>query len=219
MLRTNEGGVLLLHGLGRTAGSMRTLAAAARRAGYSVCSPAYPARRRSLPAITAYLAPKVAAFAAECDGPLHIVTHSLGGLVARSLILAHRPARLGRVVMLAPPNAGSEIADLLYRVRLNRLFLGPVGAHVRTMRLAEDEALLGPVDFELGIIAGSRPLDPVFPRLIVPRPNDGKVAVAATHVEGMADHIVLPVSHTLMVYDRRVVVQAMAFLGTGSFQR
>lgn len=214
-----KGSVILLHGLGRTAGSTRTLAAAARRAGYTTFAPGYPGRHRSIAAIVAQLAPKIAAFAAECDGPLHIVTHSLGGLVARSLILAHRPARLGRVVMLAPPHAGSEIADLLYRVRLNRLFLGPVGAHLRTARLAEDEALLGPIDFELGIIAGSRPLDPVFPRLIVPRPNDGKVAVAATHVEGMADHIVLPVSHTLMIYDRRVVAQVMAFLEIGSFQR
>ena len=170
-------------------------------------------------AIVSYLAPGIAEFAAQRDGPLHIVTHSLGGLVARSLILEHRPAQLGRVVMLAPPNAGSEIADLLYLTRLNRLFLGPVGPQVRTARLIEDEQLLGEVDFDLGIIAGSRPLDPLFPRLMMPRPNDGKVTVAATQVAGMADHIVLPVSHTLMMYDRRVVAQAMAFLADGRFVR
>jgi pimeloyl-ACP methyl ester carboxylesterase len=198
---------------------MRTLAAAARRAGYATYAPAYPSRRSSMAAIVAHLAPRIALFAAQRDGPLHIVTHSLGGLVARSLILTQRPEQLGRVVMLAPPNAGSEIADLLHRLRLNRLFLGRVGPQLRTARLTEDERLLGTVDFDLGIIAGSRPLDPLFPRLIFPRPNDGKVAVAATRVEGMAEHITLPVSHTLMVSDRRVVAQAMAFLRDGRFEQ
>jgi alpha-beta hydrolase superfamily lysophospholipase len=95
-----KGSAILLHGLGRTAGSTRTLAAAARRASYTTFAPGYPGRHRSIAAIVAQLAPKIATFAAECDGPLHIVTHSLGGLVARSLILAHRPARLGSLSRL-----------------------------------------------------------------------------------------------------------------------
>jgi pimeloyl-ACP methyl ester carboxylesterase len=214
-----KGGVLFLHGLGRRAGSMRMLAAAASAEGYATFSPAYPGRRRSLTGIVDHLAAKVAAFDASFGDPLHIVTHSLGGLVARALIEARPPGRLGRVVMLAPPNGGSEVADLIYRVRLNRILLGPVGAHLRTRRIADDEKLLGKVGFELGIIAGSRGLDPISPRLIFARPNDGKVAVAATHVEGMRDHIVLAVSHTLMVYDRRVVAQTMAFLKQGRFRR
>lgn len=214
-----KGSVVLLHGLGRTRRSMRTLAAAASRAGYATYAPGYRSRRWSMAAIVTYLAPRIAGFAAQRDSPLHIVTHSLGGLIARSLILEHRPAQLGRVVMLAPPNAGSEIADLLFRTRLNRLFLGPVGPQLRTARLIEDELLLGKVDFDLGIIAGSRPLDPLFPRLIVPRPNDGKVTVAATQIEGMADHIVLPASHTLMMYNHRVVSQTIAFLNEGRFAR
>ena len=151
MTDQTKGSVVLLHGLGRTSRSMRTLAAAARRAGYATYAPGYPSRRWSMAAIVAHLAPLIGAFAAQRDGPLYIVTHSLGGLVARALILAHRPARLARVVMLAPPNAGSEIADLLYRLRLNCLFLGPVGPHLRTARPIDDERLLGPVDFNLGI--------------------------------------------------------------------
>jgi len=69
------------------------------------------------------------------------------------------------------------------------------------------------------VIAGDRPIDPVFPKLLVPRPNDGKVSVSATRVAGMRDHIVLPVSHTLMVYDRRVRAQTLAFLQDGRFSR
>lgn len=212
------GGVLLLHGHGRTGHSMRSLAVALRKAGYSTLAPHYPARR-SLNAIVDRLQPRIAAFAAACDGPLHMVTHSLGGLVARALFKAHRPARAGRVVMLGPPNAGSELADLLFRLRMDGIMLGASGAHLRTGRTAADEALLGPVDFDLGVIAGDRALDPIFPKLLVPRPNDGKVSVSATRLAGMRDHIVLPVSHTLMVYDRRVRAQTLAFLQSGAFNR
>lgn len=197
---------------------MRGLAATLRKAGYATLAPHYPARR-SLNTIVDGLQPRVAAFAAECGGPLHIVTHSLGGLVARALFKAHRPAQPGRVVMLGPPNAGSELADLLFRLRMDGVMLGASGAHLRTGRAAADEAMLGPVDFDLGVIAGDRPIDPVFPKLLVPRPNDGKVSVSATRVAGMRDHIVLPVSHTLMVYDRRVRAQTLAFLQDGRFSR
>lgn len=197
---------------------MGRLAAAARSEGYATCSPGYPGRHLPLAALVAHIAPTIAAFESSFAGPLNIVTHSLGGLVARALILAKRPARLGRVVMLAPPNAGSEVADLLYRARLNRPFLGPVGVQLCTGRLAQDERLLGAIDFDCGIIAGDRPIDPVLPRLIFRRSNDGKVAVAATKVRGMADHVVLPVSHPLMMYDRRVIAQAMTFLRHGRFK-
>ena len=197
---------------------MRALARAAREAGYATLAPNYGWRGLSLRAIVARIDPLIAEFEQKQDGPIHFVTHSLGGLVVRALLAARRPERLGRVVMLAPPNSGSELADLLYRLGLDKFILGPVGPHLRTGRRAEDEELLGTVDFDCGIIAADQPIDPILPRLLLPRPNDGKVTVAATRVAGMRDHIVLPVSHTLMVYDRRVVAQVMAYLETGAFQ-
>jgi pimeloyl-ACP methyl ester carboxylesterase len=212
------GGVVLLHGHGRTGHSMRGLANALKRAGYATLAPHYPARR-AMGAIVERLQPDIAAFEATFDGPVHMVTHSLGGLVARALFAARPSERAGRVVMLAPPNAGSELADLLIRLRMGRLILGRIGSYLRTGRSVDDEKLLGPVDFDLGIIAGDRALDPVFPRLLLPLPNDGKVAVAATRIAGMSDHIILPVSHTLMVYDRRVRAQTLAFLDSGAFNR
>jgi pimeloyl-ACP methyl ester carboxylesterase len=208
-------GVVLLHGHGRFGASMALLAKAARRAGYATLAPSYP-YRRSLGEIAAWLAPRVAAFEKEFAGPLHIVTHSLGGLVARALIAAHRPQRLGRVVMLAPPNRGSELADLLIRLRLDRVALGAAGAHLRTGRAVADEVALGQVDYPLGIIAGDRALLPLSLGLL-PRPHDGKVSIAATHVAGQADHVILPVTHTLMVYDRRVIGATLGFLKNGAF--
>lgn len=196
---------------------MSTLARALQRAGYATFSPSYGSLWRTLPAIVDQLGPRIDRFAAQTDGPLHIVSHSLGGLIARALIAKRRPPRLGRVVMLAPPNRGSELADLLFRFRLSRLVLGPVGPHLLTVRTTDDQTILGRVDYELGVVAGNRPLDPLFPRLLMPQPNDGKVSVASTRLRGMADHIVLPVSHTLMVYDRRVSAQVLTFLETGAF--
>jgi len=215
--KPRHGAVLLLHGHGRTGASMLFMAYALHKAGYDTLAPSYGVRR-SMDAILRYLEPGVSEFEAGQTGPLHILTHSLGGLVARALINRNRPAHLGRVVMLAPPNCGSEIADLLCRYNLESAVLGPIGRQLRTGRSLEDERLLGGIDFELGVIAGDRPIAPVLPRLL-PRPNDGMVSVAATRIPGMADHLVLPVDHTRMVHDKRVIAQSLAFLEAGTFQR
>jgi len=209
-----KGGVLFLHGHGRFGASMVLLARAARRAGYATLSPSYP-YRRALPAAADWLAPRVAEFEGSFSGPLHIVTHSLGGLVARALITAHPPQRLGRVVMLAPPNRGSELADLIFRLRLPWI-LGASGAYLRTARTEAEQAVLGAIDYPVGVIAGDRSLLPVPAAMLAP-PHDGKVRIAATHAEGIADHTTLPVTHTLMVYDRRVINAALAFLAKGAF--
>ena len=183
--------------------------------GFATLAPSY-GMRRSMTEILQYLGPRVAAFEATLDGPLHIVTHSLGGLVARGLIAMHRPQKLGRVVMLAPPNQGSELADLLFDLKLSASVLGPVGGLLRTQRLRADEALMGEVDYELGVVAGNVSLS-VIPERLLPRPNDGKVSVAATRLDGMADHIVIPVAHSLMPVHPRSVGQALAFLRHGRF--
>jgi hypothetical protein len=120
--------------------------------------------------------------------------------------------------MCAPPNRGSELADLLVSLNLADTILGPAHAHLVTRRTAENEALLGTVDYELGIIAGNRSLTPVPSRLLPP-PHDGKVSVQATHLAGMADHIVVPVPHSLMTAHPTSTGQAVHFLSEGRFRR
>jgi pimeloyl-ACP methyl ester carboxylesterase len=213
-----RGGVVLLHGHGRSGRSMRALGEACEAVGLATLAPDY-GMREAMDAIVARIAPRVAAFAAGLDGPVHVITHSLGGLVARVLLTAQRPAALGRVVMIAPPNAGSPLAEMLYEYGLGELVLGPVGGFLRTARDGHVQARLGAVDFELGVIAGDRAYDLVIPAGLMPLPHDGKVPVAATRVDGMRDHIVLPVAHTFMIRDPRVVAQALAFIQTGAFAR
>jgi pimeloyl-ACP methyl ester carboxylesterase len=195
---------------------MGLLAARLEAAGWHTLAPSY-GFRRSLATILEVLAGPVARFAAKHDR-LDIVTHSMGGLVARALIAAHRPANLHRVVMLAPPNRGSGLADLLVNLDLAGTILGPAHSHLVTRRTKADEALLGQVDYELGIIAGSRSLNPV-PARILPPPHDGLVSVQSTHLAGMADHIVLPVPHTAMPIHPLTGAQALHFLEQGRFRR
>ncbi|MFM9979184.1 MAG: esterase/lipase family protein, partial [Sphingomonadaceae bacterium] len=156
---------------------------------------------------------------ASLDGQVHVITHSLGGLLVRTLLTKQRPDNLGRVVMLAPPNGGSEWADMLERSRLASAILGPNTQYLLTRRTAELNESLGRVDYELGIIAGDRPIDRLIAPFLIRAPHDGKVSVASTKVVGMTDHLTLPVAHPMMPFHPRVARQAISFLQSGRFDR
>ncbi|MET0257709.1 MAG: alpha/beta fold hydrolase [Methylobacterium sp.] len=209
-------GVVLLHGTARRASSMRRMEQAFRAAGYATLNLDYPARRAALGVIAALLAPEIAAFAVGVSR-LHIVTHSMGGLVARALITRHRPKNLGHVVMLAPPNGGSEVADALHRLRAYRRFFGPSGAQLVTRRSAGLTRLLGTVDYPLGVIAADRSLYPLESWLLLPGPNDGRVTVERTKVPGMSGHLTLHTTHITMMWNRRVIREALNFVRAGCF--
>lgn len=208
--------VILLHGLARTAGSLRTVERHLQRAGYDVVNLDYPTRRLPIEQLARdYLGPVVAAHHAAPR--LHFVTHSLGGIVLRCWLRDHPVPNLGRVVMLAPPNAGSEVADSLQRTWLYRLVNGPAGQQLGTRGLP---AQLGawPADAgELGVIAGNRSLNPLFSAWLE-GPDDGKVAVARTRLDGMRDFIVVPHTHTWLMNRRDVLTLILSFLQTGRFR-
>jgi pimeloyl-ACP methyl ester carboxylesterase len=213
-----QDGVVLLHGISRTALSFRKMQLALERAGFATINLDYPSRRKALEALAEDIHPAVQLFADRTGRPIHFVCHSMGGLLARVYIARYRPSHLGRVVMLGTPNSGSEIADRLKDFAIYRAFFGPAGQQLGTQRDAAIEALFPPVDYPVGIIAGNRSIDPVA-GMMLPKPHDGRVSVANSRLEGMADHVVVASSHPWLVRNGEAIAQTIAFLRDGSFRR
>lgn len=208
--------VVLLHGLGRSAWSMKRLEWALRKENYQVINRSYPSTRLSVAEAAAWLDDVLKDRPAGA-GQIHFVTHSLGGIVLRQY-LAERPIEnLGRVVMLAPPNQGSELADKLKPNALYRFFTGPGGQQLGT-DAASLPRQLPPADFDLGVVAGDRSLNPLFSNYL-PGPDDGKVTVASTRLAGMRDFLVVHHSHTWLAWTRPVTIAVKQFLKSGQFDR
>ena len=208
--------VVLLHGMGRTPRSMVRMERGLRDAGFDVANLGYPSTSRGVEDLARETLEPVFA-AAGATQRVHFVTHSLGGILVRVYAAARRPPALGRVVMLAPPNEGSELADALASNVLYRAATGPAGQQLGTGSNSVP-LRLGPVEFELGVIAGSRTLNPLFSH-IVPGLDDGKVSVGRARVEGMKDFLVVPSSHTWIMNDGEVIAQTVRFLRGGRFAK
>lgn len=210
--------VILLHGLARTATSMNKMQRALVEEGFETANVAYPSRRYTIEEL-AEMAISDGLKACRSNGStgrVHFVTHSLGGILLRQYLSTREIDELGRVVMLAPPNQGSVAADKLGKIPGYGWLNGPAG---RQLGKGEDSVplKLGPADFELGVIAGSRSIDPIT-SAVLENPDDGKVSVADTKLEGMDDFIVVKHSHAFMMRMRRPIELTIRFLNSGSFE-
>ena len=144
----------------------------------------------------------------------------MGGIMLRGWLDQQptTPPNLQRVVMFAPPNQGSSLVDRVGNWKLFKLITGVNGGRLSTAADSYPNQLgPWPVDLELGVIAGNRPINPLF-AYWTGGPGDGKVRVAETKLEGMTDHIVMPHSHTWLQYRRKPIEQVITFLATGRFK-
>ncbi len=213
--------VVLLHGLGRSPLAMAGLARFLRRQGYQVINQGYPSRQHSIPELCRQLFHELVP---RLNGAqrIHFVTHSMGGIILR-YGLQHWQAprhKLGRAVMLAPPNQGSEIVDQLRRLPLIPRIMGPAFLQLGTdgksvpLQLLQRENNQLPI--EVGVIAGSRSLD-LWSARILPGVNDGKVTVARSQHPAMKDFCVMAANHTFIMNDHAVRSQIVHFLRQGCF--
>jgi len=206
--------VVLLHGMARTERSMNKMALELHKEGYFIVNQSYPSTTYKIERIAKDYLPKIIKKCHE-KSPVHFVTHSLGGIVLRKYLSENQLETLGNVVMLGPPNKGSEVVDAFKNVPGFKFINGPAGMQLGTNKESVPN-LLGAVTYPVGVIAGSATINPILSQ-VLPNPDDGKVSVESTKVNGMTDHIVVPVSHPFLMRNDDVIVQVKAFLGTRKF--
>ncbi len=209
--------VVLLHGLARTSMSMNRMQRALEAEGFATTNVDYPSREHTVEELADIAVPEGLAgcHAVEDVERIHFVTHSLGGILVRQYLSGHDIEELGRVVMLGPPNQGSAAVDELAGVPGFDWLNGPAG---RQLGKGEDSVplRLGPAEFELGVIAGNRTIDPIT-SAVLDDPDDGRVSVEDTKLDGMADFIVVEHSHAFMMRMRTTIDLTIAFLRSGRF--
>jgi len=208
--------VVLLHGLNRSWRAMRPMAEALQSAGYATVNVDYPSQSGSVEEI----APRAVGMGLDkCRDTgaerIHFVTHSLGGILLRYQNEQSPIQGLGRVVMLGPPNQGSEIIDKTRDWPGFEIISGDAGAQLGT-DIDSMPSRLGPVNFELGVIAGNKTIN-VFTSAMLPNPDDGKVSVASTRVDGMTDFLVVGNSHNYITRSDVVIRNTESFLRNGVF--
>ena len=213
----SAGNVVLLHGLARTAGSMDSMGKHLNKAGYKVCNIDYPSRKHRIENLTSeFVVPEIQQCFGDVLTPLHFVTHSLGGIIVRQLAVEHQQIKIGRVVMLSPPNQGSEVVDKLGTWGLFEWINGPAGKQLGTTEDAIPNQW-GPATFELGIITGNRSINLILSTLI-PGPDDGKVSIKNARLDGMQDFLVVEQTHPFIMANDTVQSQTLHFLQNGTFQ-
>ncbi len=202
--------VILIHGLWRSIWAMEPLAKHLHSQGYNTVNLAYSSINKPMDYVIDSIGKEVASYLEK--GTVHLVTHSLGGIIAREILPTLPRENLGRMVMLAPPNQGSEIINWLEEKSAPRFTLGPVGLKLGADQITAPKV---PDHIDTAVIMGNKCLIPFFKKLI-PGASDGIVSVERGKVEGMNQFHTLKADHTFIVSEPDVLNMTLSFLQTGN---
>ena len=210
--------VVLLHGLARTDTSFNKMEKSLSEEGYDTCNIGYPSTKYSVETLVEkFVLPDIKRCIAGEEKNINFVTHSMGGIVVRYLATLNLPFQINRVVMLSPPNKGSEVVDTLGGLWLFKAINGPAGLQLSTRNDSLPNTL-GKADFELGIITGNQSINLILSTMIE-GDNDGKVSVESAKLEGMKDFIVIEATHTFIMKNKTAIEQTKYFLKNAEFKR
>jgi pimeloyl-ACP methyl ester carboxylesterase len=208
--------VVLLHGLARSDASFKKMERSLQDEAYTTCNISYPSTKYPVEKLVSdFVLPKIKRCVKGKHETVNFVTHSMGGIVVRYLATQEHPFKIGRVVMLSPPNKGSEVVDTLGDLWLFQAINGPAGLQLST----SNESLpntLGEPDFELGIITGNQSINLILSSMI-DGDNDGKVSVKSARLEGMKDFLVIEATHPFIMNNDIAIEQTKYFLKNAVF--
>lgn len=205
--------VVLLHGLWRGWRAMEPLARALHCEGFSTLNLPYPSTRLPIADLVAHVRLQVEKIAG--GQPVHFVTHSLGGILVRALLAAKVPWTTGRIVMLAPPNSGSEIIDWSRAHPLLHRLLGPTGRALGSDGVPGQLPALPP-EIHAAVIMGKRRTIPFFTKLLDPE-NDGIVSATKGRLDGLRAFTVIDADHTFMPMHPEAMRLSVRFLKSGGW--
>jgi hypothetical protein len=212
--------VILIHGLYDLPFSMKKITDALNKSGYRVIHFKYKPRQDSIEKLANYLLPKfIKRHCTDIKKKINFVTYSAGGIILRRYLDENKLLQIGRVVMIAPPNHGSEFSDFLkqYFNSIYKFLCGPIGQQLCTYKSSYvNHVLKQKIDYELGIIAGQGSLN-LLSHFIINGPNDGLVSIESTKLNGMKDHIVIPAPHNIILFFNFTARKVLNFLKDGMF--
>ncbi len=210
--------VVLLHGLARSERSLSKLERHLENDGLCVVNIGYPSREKTIQELSVDAIPQAIAQCSALDASrIHFVTHSMGGILVRYYLEHHKVPKPGRVVMLSPPNKGSEVVDKFKGTLIIKWILGPAGEQLGTEAGSLPKSI-GPPNYEVGIITGDKSMNPIL-SLMIPGNDDGKVSIENAKLHGMKDFLIMHKTHPFIMNDEKVLQQVTAFIKNGAFTR
>ncbi len=210
--------VILLHGLMRSSGSMSAIDSRLKQASYKTVNMNYASHRYSISDLADQTIPEAIR---QCEASseldrIHVITHSMGGLVIRDFLARNTAVKFDKVIMLGPPNQGSELIDFYARFPGFLKVAGPAAVQLSTSYQAERSYVVNDSEqksYELIVIAGNKSINPIL-SWIIPGEDDGKVAVDRTYIDGVDHHIILPANHAMMMYNKIALDTMIKLLDT-----